>query len=356
MEGLRRNGFEVIECHQQLWHGTEDRVYIASGGWLKPSFWSRVFLTYWSLIRSYLQLGEYDILMVGYPGHIDVYIARVLSWIRKKPMTWDVLNSLYLIGLERGLNKTNPLTLKFIKFFEKIACRLPDMLFLDTEEFINWFKYIYNVNPNLFRIVPIGADDRYFRITDIQKTKDNLFRVIYYGSYIPNHGVEYIIESANLLKDHPEIQFEMIGEGPDLELALSLVETYDLKNIKFIRWKKLNELVIHIANSDLILGVFGTSKQVTLTNNNKIYEGFAMGKPVISGESPALPSQLINGIHLYLCERGCPQALADGILTLKSQPELRETMAQVGLMIFHKYFDVTSIGKQITNHIKTLYD
>ena len=33
IEGLRRNGVEVIECHEELWRGIEDRVEVASGGW-----------------------------------------------------------------------------------------------------------------------------------------------------------------------------------------------------------------------------------------------------------------------------------------------------------------------------------
>ena len=31
VEGLRRNGVEVIECHEKLWEGIEDRVQAASG-------------------------------------------------------------------------------------------------------------------------------------------------------------------------------------------------------------------------------------------------------------------------------------------------------------------------------------
>jgi hypothetical protein len=33
IEGLRRNGVEVVECHERLWHSLEDRVQVASGGW-----------------------------------------------------------------------------------------------------------------------------------------------------------------------------------------------------------------------------------------------------------------------------------------------------------------------------------
>ena len=51
IEGLRCNGVEVIECHETLWHGIEDRVQTASGGWLHPSFVCRVARVYWRLLK-----------------------------------------------------------------------------------------------------------------------------------------------------------------------------------------------------------------------------------------------------------------------------------------------------------------
>lgn len=42
IEGLRRNGVIVEECHETLWLGIEDRVQIASGGWRNPAFFSEV--------------------------------------------------------------------------------------------------------------------------------------------------------------------------------------------------------------------------------------------------------------------------------------------------------------------------
>jgi hypothetical protein len=38
IESLRRHGVEVIECHERLWRGIEDRVEAAGGGRLQPSF------------------------------------------------------------------------------------------------------------------------------------------------------------------------------------------------------------------------------------------------------------------------------------------------------------------------------
>lgn len=351
IEGMRINDIDVVECHQTLWFGIEDRVHAVQGEWIKPAFWIRVFKTYFLLIKKYLTIRKYDILMVGYPGQFDVFLAKILSWFRRKPLVWDVLNSLYLISSERGLRKSNPFTTQIIKKIEKTACQLPDMLFLDCQEFINWFKETYDINEKRFRIVPIGADDRHFNISNHSPKNDDVFRVIYYGTYIPNHGVEYIVKSARLIRNDPQIHFEMIGTGPEYNKAVELADEYKLNNITFISWKKREELIEHIDKSNLVLGVFGTTKQVTLTNNNKIYEGFAMMKPVLSGYSPSMPKILQHGTHLYLCERGSPEAITDAIRILKSNPALCKKLETNGKMIFHQKFDVQSIGQQIKHHL-----
>lgn len=79
--GLRLNGVIVIECHQTLWHGIEDRVRVVSREWSKPSFWWRLISVYWRLFKSYLSIGDYDVLVVGYPGQLDIFLARILTLI-----------------------------------------------------------------------------------------------------------------------------------------------------------------------------------------------------------------------------------------------------------------------------------
>ena len=40
LAGLRvQENVDVYECHATLWHGIDDRVEQASGGWRNPGFW-----------------------------------------------------------------------------------------------------------------------------------------------------------------------------------------------------------------------------------------------------------------------------------------------------------------------------
>jgi glycosyltransferase involved in cell wall biosynthesis len=354
IEGLRRSGMQVVECHVALWQGVEDRVQTASGGWMRPAFWWRVLRTYGQLLGKYRQAGEYDILVVGYPGHFDVFLARLLASLRGKPLVWDVLNSLYLIATERGISARSPLTVRIIRWIERLACRLPDLLILDTERFVAWFREIHAIDPGRFRLVRIGADQRYFSpLEGKPRRPGDPLRVIYYGSYIPNHGVEFIVEAAHLLEDEP-VDFEMVGDGPEHAKAWEIERKYRLKNLAFIDWLPRQELSEHIANADLVLGVFGTTMQNMLTNNNKIYEGFAMRKPVVSARTEALPESLVHGEHLYLCERGDPGSLAEAIRSLQADPELRQRLADNGYRLFCEQFDLDHIGQEFARHLTEL--
>lgn len=356
IEGLRTAGVKVIECHETLWHGIEDRVQAASGGWLRPRFILRLLLVYWHLLRRYRQVGAYDILVVGYPGQLDVFLARLLTWLRRKPMVWDIFMSIYLIALERGLGERSLFTMDVLRRLEWAACRLPDLLILDTSEYVNWFGMTHGVSASKFRLVPTGADSRIYHPLPRPNPVNRQFRVIYYGSYIRNHGVENVVEAARLLADDLDVLFEMIGEGPERAKVQEMADQYHLGNISFVDWLEKSELVEHIAQANVCLGAFGSTPQSLMTVQNKIYEGLAMAKPVITGDSSAVRQVLEHGRHVYLCERENPQALATAILTLKNSPKLRQRLSEHGYQLYCHNFDLAQTGKQWTAHLHSLID
>jgi glycosyltransferase involved in cell wall biosynthesis len=354
IEGLRRNGVEVIECHETLWHGVEDRVQTASGGWLRPGFWGRVLGVYARLIQRYRQVGDYDVLVVGYPGQFDVFLARLLSWLRRKPLVWDIFMSIYLVALERGLDKRSQFTIGLLRWLEWAACRLPDRLILDTSEYVAWFGKTHGVPTQRFWLVPTGADDRTYHPIPSPIAESRAFRVIYYGSFIRNHGVEHIVEAARLLADDPDIQFELIGDGPEREKAQDIAHRYSLKNITFVAWLEKAELVQRVAQADVFLGAFGTTPQSLMTVQNKIYEGLAMAKPVITGDSPAVRQALIHGEQVYLCERENPISLAEAIRALKQNPTLRQSIAEKGHNLYRESFTTSALGLQFKCYLGDL--
>ena len=354
IDGLRLNDVTVIECHERLWHGIEDRVNITRGGWFHPKFWLRVISTYIKLLNHHRKIRDYDVLVVGYPGQFDVYLARLLSWVRRKPLVWDVFMSIYLIALERGLDQTNRLIVGIIRRIERLALRLPDLLIQDTAEYVTWFEENHGISPEHFNLVPTGADERIFHpITEVLPESDT-FLVIYYGTFIPNHGVTYIVETAHLLSEVDNIQFEMIGTGPEQEKAALLAQTYQLENISFIPWLEKNELVRRVARADICLGAFGITPQSLMTIQNKIFEGCAMGKAVITGDSPATRSVFHHLQDIFLCDRSNPGSLAEAIKLLKEDTGLREHIAHNGADLFREHFTIEKNGHRFESFLRRL--
>lgn len=178
--------------------------------------------------------------------------------------------------------------------------------------------------------------------------------MIYYGTYIPNHGLDTVINAAKILESEAMIQFEFVGTGPERERIQGFAEREALSNVIFVDWLEKDALVEEIARADLVLGAFGRSLQLQLTNNNKIIEGFAMRKPVVSAYSRAMPKMLVDQEHLFLCEPGDPQALANAILTLKTSPELCVKLSENGYQIFQQYFTIQHIGAWFKKHLDEL--
>lgn len=348
---LRSQGVEVIECHETLWHSIEDRVQAASGGWRSPAFWWRVVRAYLNLLRRYRQCGEYDVLMVGYPGQFDVFLARILSSLRHKPLVWDVFMSIYLVALERELDSRSRFTINLLRRIERIALRLPDLLIQDTAAYVTWLHETHGIPEERFRLVPTGADDNIFQPPHTVPQKSG-FTVLYYGTFIPNHGVRYIIEAARILNEHPEIHFELIGQGPEQGLARQLTREYGLKNITFIDWMEKFELVAHIASADICLGAFGTTPQSLMTVQNKIYEGLAMAKPVLTGDGPAIRAAFEHKKHIYLVSRENGAAISDGILTLQANPDLQKRLSDEGYRLFKERYSLKALGTLVAAHLQ----
>lgn len=351
IEGLRRAGVTVIECHEQLWHGIDDRERIASGGWINPYFWWRILLTYARLIMRYRTVDKHDIVIVGYPGQLDVFIAWILCLIYRKPLVWDIFMSIYLIALERGLDRKSKASIRLLRWLEQVACRLPDRLILDTEAYVSWFISTYGSAADNFRIVPTGADDRVFQPSANTVIHNGCWRILYHGSFIPNHGVLHIIEAARLLADNTLIQFELIGTGPERDRARELAKQYNLNNVTFIEWLEKKTLAARVARAHICLGSFGTTPQSLMTIQNKIYEALGLGKSVITGDSSTVRSVFEHKKHLYICHRENPLSLAQAIIELQGNPELCKTLAAEGHKLFMERFTIAKIGALFKQHL-----
>jgi glycosyltransferase involved in cell wall biosynthesis len=191
---------------------------------------------------------------------------------------------------------------------------------------------------------------------EVPPRDDRCFRALYYGTFIPNHGVDQIVRAAALLKSEPDVRIDLVGTGPERQQAEALARELEAWNVEFVDWVDREELPYRVAAADLCLGAFGQTEQSLRTVQNKIYEGLAMRRPVVTGDSPTMRAALVHGRHVYLVPRGDPSALAEAILTLKRDPALRERLAGEGYELFQSRFTLAAIGAQMASHLQEVMD
>lgn len=345
IEGLREAGVEVIECHSSLWKGIEDRVRLASGAWLSPLFWFRAARSYIRLVIRFFRIKKYDVMVVGYPGQFDVYLARLLNLFHNKKICWDILMSIYLVSCERDLDKKNRFTVNMLKRIEKGACLISDLLILESPEYVNWFVNNHHINSDKFRLVPLGAytPRRKPQTMSQPRTSDPGMTVLYWGGFIKNHGVDVMIRAANILRDIPDINFRFVGSGSEKDKMIQLSHDLGLKNVHFLGFLPDDELDQEIYNADICLGIFGDTPQSFMTIQNKIYECLSMGKPLITGHSPLVSRTFTHEKEIFLCQRN-PESLAKAIVEVASLPELRDSLARNGQNVYSTRYTPAHIG------------
>jgi glycosyltransferase involved in cell wall biosynthesis len=343
----------VYVCHATLWQGIEDRVAQASGGWRRPSFWRRVAGAYRQLIRAHGQIPDYDVMLIGYPGQLDAVLGRRLARARRRPVALDILMSLHLVAEERGLTAAHPNTGRLLFNLERSGLRQPDLLIAENPEYGGYIAAKYRLPVERFRYVPHGADEAVFHPRPLSPPDDQ-FRVTYHGGYLPSHGMDAILGAAAVLRDLPEVQFHFYGSGPEKARIVGQAEALALPNVTFHGFVSQDELLDSLAQAHVCLGVFGTTRQAQFTVQNKVWEGLAMGRPVVSGDSPTIRAALKDRQEVYLIERNSPQALASSLCELRDNPQLREQIAAAGHRCYLAGNSTAAIGRQMKEALEAV--
>ena len=336
----------VHVCHVPLWHGIEDRVQQASGGWRNPRFWGRVAGAYRRLIRAHAAAPDYDVMLIGYPGQFDAYLGHRLARGRGKPMALDILMSLHLVAEERGLVAAHPATGALLFRLERGGLRRPDVLIAENAAYGGYIADKYDLPRERFRYVPHGADETVFHPRPL-RPPDAPFRVTYHGGYLPSHGMDAILGAAALLRDRADVCFHFYGSGPEKARIVRRAAELGLPNVTFHGFVSQDELLDGLATAHVCLGVFGTTRQANFTVQNKVWEGLAMGRPVISADSPTIRAALADRQEIYLVERNSPEALAVGLGELRDDPARREAMAAAGHARYLAEHSIPALGRQM---------
>jgi glycosyltransferase involved in cell wall biosynthesis len=352
--GLRASGVEVRECHFPLWKGTAQKVGHARSTWFHPGLALRWAWAYAALAVRFLASPRPDFVFVGYSGHFDVFPAWLLCRARRVPLIFDAFLSLYdSLVLDRDAIAPSGAKARFLAWVDRSACRLADRVLLDTRAHAEFFRETFGLPSRKFWVLPIGADDRVFHPGNGPARNGRPYTVLHFGRYIPLHGLPTVVRAARLLEEKGSpCRFLMVGDGEERDKIVSLAGQLGVRTLEFRGPEPPDRLAQTIREADLCLGIFGETGKASRVVPNKVYEALAVGKAVITGDSPAARELLTDGVDCLLCRRGDPEALAAAILRIRSDEALAERLALAGRRRFEERATPLVIGRRLVEQLR----
>lgn len=283
--------------------------------------------------------NEVDFIYIPPFRHRDVLFIKKLS---TKPVVFDPLISKYLT---KAIDYKHFWKAPIKYWLDKIPFSKCDILLADTLTHKHYFAKKFIIDSQKISVLPIGVDTSLFHKNEIQQNDDDLFHVGFYGSFVPLQGMPKIIEVANLLKDHTDIVFDIIGSGWDYKKSIKLMNKYNLQNVNMLGRKKYDELNDLLNKFDVCLGIFGDSLKADSVVPNKVFHYASMGKCIISKNTPAIKEIFTPNRDIVLCENS-PEKIAEQIIRLK---ENRSKIAEIGEKTFElitKQYNQREIAKR----------
>ncbi|MGY0650754.1 glycosyltransferase [Luteimonas sp. A537] len=326
LQGLRECGVEVIECRADLWAGIEDKSQIRSvGTWFRLAL--NALKCYPALLMRYMRLPPHDWVLVGYPSIPDVFVIWPFSRLRRARIALDWFLSAYdTIVLDRALiGRRNPLA-KLIRATEWAGVRLADAPFMDTGTHARRMESLFGLPQGRCGRVMVGVETDVFAPVPSSETLPGSadappstsgqgpLRVVFYGQFIPLHGIGTIVAAARLLRDAP-VTWTLIGRGQEAARIRAMLDADPIATLHWIDWVEYAELRRAISSADVCLGIFGTSDKAASVIPNKVFQILAAGKPLVTRDSPAIRELVADAPPCTrLVPAGDPGALAEALL------------------------------------------
>ena len=332
IDGLRRNGCDVVEINDPLTLSTAERVEILKKPWKVFSFGLKL-LGLWHSIakraRAWMKSnGRPDAVLVGYMGHFDVLLAHHV--FKGVPIVLDHLIFAGDTAKDRG---AQGLKVKLLKRLDRMAINSASLVILDTKEHQEMLE-----PGDTSMVVPVGAPDEWYEAG--KQTGERSADIVFYGLYTPLQGVPVIAQAARILANRGITpKFTLIGKGQDYDEVRSISK--DLDNITFHEWVEPEALPSVVASHAISLGIFSTTPKGLHVVPNKVYQSMAAGCAVITSDTAPQRRMLGNGV--VFVRPGDPQALANAIESLVSNMEY----------LARKQHDARTVAQRFTSDVIT---
>ena len=289
------------------------------------------FMTNASLARLLLARGRFDIIYATSPPLFVGGAALVLSALRHTPMVFEVRDLWPESAVELG-ELRNAWAVATAGKLEEMCYNRARRIVVVTQGIRNRLKTRGFEQKTV--VIPKGANTERFQPSPESGTAlrkelglEDKFVVLYAGIHGVAQGLETALESAQQLRDHADVHFLFVGEGPRKAELLDLRSQMGLTNTTMLSERPRSDMPAFLSAADVAWVPLRNLHLFQGALPSKMFDAWACACPIIlslSGEARAVLHTAGAGIFV---EPENATALSQAILQLKGEPD---QLAQFG--------------------------
>ena len=242
------------------------------------------------------------------------------------------------------------------KYLQKWGDNVYDQLFKEGDFFLTNCEFFrqraikLGCKEEKIVILGSGIDCSKFAFTPRHFPADGRVRIATTGRLVEKKGIEYGIRAiAQLAQTHPNIEFNIIGDGPLKTNLEKLIQELKLDGlVKLLGWKNQPEIVEILDNAHIFI-----APSVTAADGNQdapvntLKEAMAMGLPVISTYHGGIPELVEDGVSGFLVPERDAEAIAEKLTYLIEHPEIWGQFGREGRAKVEDKYDISKLNDEL---------
>jgi colanic acid biosynthesis glycosyl transferase WcaI len=290
----------------------------------------------YQLGATWAGLGQrYDVLLVANPALWVWLPFACLGVLRRKPAIFSVHDVYPDVGITLGIFRHKPVIAAVVGL-ERFCLNHASVVRILSESFRPGLRALGVPDAKMALVYdwvdtaliqPLPRDNAFA----LEHNLTDRFIVLYAGNLGLSQGLENVLTAAELLVDHYDLRFVLVGDGAGREYLMDQVEQRRLANVQFLPFQPRARLPEVLATADVSL--------VTLRKGvgsgslpSKTFSILASGRPMLASVDEGSETwNLVERAEAGLCvPPENPSKLAEAILTLKQDERLRERLGRNG--------------------------
>ena len=276
----------------------------------EKNFWNRIIFYFsflmMSMIRGISLRERYNIVYATSPPLFVGLSGYIISLVRGIPFIMEVRDLWPESAVVLGELK-NPIFIRSSERIERFLYHRAVRIVGVTEGIVRNLEQKH-IAKDKIKLIQNGANvdlykpgEKNLSLLKRLGISPSSFVIMYTGLHGLMHGLEFVIDTANDLKNEPDIKFVFIGDGVRKSYLIDLANRYQLDNVLFLEPQQEENLPPYIQSFDVGLV---TTKKLAFCRGTlpvKMFTYMACEKPVllcVDGEACRIINQSKAGIYV----------------------------------------------------------